>query len=258
MGGVGEEPGTAAEAADGVGAGTPPLPPEHPPPMPGPLLLRQRWSDVVFLHWPVDPARVAPLLPPGTRPDLLDGVAHAGLVAFRIPVNSVAGAVPVGGFDEVNIRVYSVDRYGRRGVVFLSMDANAAHAVAAARALTGLSYMWSDISLVRGDGGLRSGAVRRRVPGRASGRWAVRIGERLERPGPLERFLTARWGLHTRHLGRTWWLRTHHRPWELYRAGFLHYEGDLLGAVGLSPLTERPVSALWSPGTDAGFTASLV
>ena len=242
----------------GAAAGVPELPPDSPPVRSGAVLLRQRWSDVVFLHWPVDPARVAPLLPAGTRPDLFRGTAHAGLVAFRMPVNSVAGAVPVGGFDEVNVRVYSVDRHGRRGVVFLSMDADAAHAVAAARVLTGLPYMWSDISLVRGRDGLRAGAVRRRAPGRARGRWAVRAGGPLERPDPLEHFLTARWGLHTRHLGRTWWLRADHRPWPLHRAEFLHYEGDLLGAAGLEPLTERPVSALWSPGTDTGFTVLLV
>ena len=29
--------------------------------------LVQRWHDLAFLHWPVDPAVVAPLLPPGTR-----------------------------------------------------------------------------------------------------------------------------------------------------------------------------------------------
>ncbi|MFL1428710.1 MULTISPECIES: YqjF family protein [unclassified Nocardiopsis] len=241
----------------GAAAEVPELPPESPRVRPRPVLLRQRWSDVVFLHWPVDPAQVAPLLPAGTRPDLLGGVAHAGLVAFRMPVNAAAG-VPLGGFDEVNVRVYSVDRHGRRGVVFLSMDADAAHAVVAARALTGLPYMWSDISLVRGREGVRAGAVRRRAPGGARGRWAVRAGEPLEHPGPLEHFLTARWGLHTRHLGRTWWLRADHRPWPLHRAEFLHYEGDLLGAAGLTPLTERPVSALWSPGTDTGFTVSLV
>ncbi|MFV2094500.1 DUF2071 domain-containing protein [Micromonospora sp. LOL_014] len=45
---------------------------EMPPPepvtvtAPRPVLV-QGWHDLAFLHWPVDPAVVAPLLPPGTR-----------------------------------------------------------------------------------------------------------------------------------------------------------------------------------------------
>ncbi|MFD0525076.1 DUF2071 domain-containing protein [Paractinoplanes durhamensis] len=31
-------------------------------------ILGQRWLDLTFLHWPADPATVAPLLPPGTSP----------------------------------------------------------------------------------------------------------------------------------------------------------------------------------------------
>ncbi|MCU1570595.1 MAG: hypothetical protein JWR33_1336 [Naasia sp.] len=43
------------------------------PPLPGRPILGRRWSDVTFLHWRVDPARVAPLLPAGTRPDVFEG-----------------------------------------------------------------------------------------------------------------------------------------------------------------------------------------
>ena len=36
-------------------------------------MMTQRWCDAVFLHWAVDPPDVAPLLPPGVRPDVHDG-----------------------------------------------------------------------------------------------------------------------------------------------------------------------------------------
>ena len=45
----------------------------HAPALHRPRLLRQQWCDVAFLHWAVDPAAVAGLLPPGVRPDALDG-----------------------------------------------------------------------------------------------------------------------------------------------------------------------------------------
>ena len=219
-----------------------------PPPMPGPSLVRQSWVDVSFVHWAVDPAAVAPLLPEGTRPDTLDGVTYAGLVAFRVSSSLVAGAAPTGAFGEVNVRLYSVDDHGRRGAVFLTMDADSLPVVASARAVTGLPYLWSDVSLRRGPGGRRAGAVRRRLPGAARGSWSLRVGEALGEPGDVERFLTARWGSHTSHLGRTWWLQISHRPWPLHRAQLLHHDGDLLAAAGVEPMTREPSSVLWSPG----------
>lgn len=56
----------------------------RPPAAPMRPLLTQSWLDLAFLHWAVDPADVAPLLPPGTVPDTFDGVSYVGLVAFRM------------------------------------------------------------------------------------------------------------------------------------------------------------------------------
>lgn len=220
-------------------------------------MLRQGWQGVVFAHWPVPPGRVAPLLPPGVRPDVLDGTTYVGLVAFHVPHTRTA-SVPVGGFGEVNVRLYSIDRHGRRGVVFLSMDADAAHNVLAARTLTGLPYMWSDVSL-RSRGGVHAGAVRRRLPrGRAWGRWRFTVGEGVDRPSTLEHFVTARWGLHTRHVGTTWWIRVAHAPWPLSRVRSFAYAGDLLRAAGVHVDQRPPVSVLWSPGVDADVCPSLL
>jgi uncharacterized protein YqjF (DUF2071 family) len=116
------------------------------PPLRRPLLLRQRWCDLAFLHWAVDPAAVAGFFPPGARPDVLDGRTYVGLVPFRmVGAGPAAGpAVPwVGTFLETNVRLYSVDATGRRGVVFLSLDADRAPTVAAARSAFGLPYRWS-------------------------------------------------------------------------------------------------------------------
>lgn len=234
------------------------LPPVAPPPLTGPPLLRQDWRDTVFAHWRVPPEQVAPLLPERTRPDALDGVAHIGLVAFRALSATVAG-IPVGGFDEVNVRLYSVDAHGRQGVVFLSMDATSAHSVLAARTLVGLPYMWSDISLRSGGDGVYAGAVRRRWPwGGASGRWRAAVGERVSRESPLERFVTARWGLHLPRAGATWWIGVEHRPWPLYRVRSWEYEGNILESAGVHVDDRAPVSVLWSPGVNTSVCPSLI
>ena len=54
----------------------------------GPLrraqIMSQWWLDISFLHWRVDPDRIAPLLPEGTVPDVYDGGSWVGLIPFRM------------------------------------------------------------------------------------------------------------------------------------------------------------------------------
>ena len=58
--------------------------------------------------------------------------------------------------------------------------------------------------------------------------------------GPLERFLTARWGLHVAHLGRTWYVPNAHPPWPLRTAELLSLDDGLVTAAGLGDLARRP------------------
>jgi uncharacterized protein len=209
-----------------------------------PVLLRQALRDVAFLHWPLDPALAAPHLPPGTRPDVRDGVTYAGVVPLRM-ARIAPGRGPhvpyLGSFGEVNVRLYSVDRRGRHGVVFLRMDAGRLLPVLAARTALRLPYVWSHTHVQR-DGDRYEVTVGPR-------RIGLRIGAPVE-PGPLEVFLTARWGLHTRIAGRTVHLPLAHRPWGLQAAELTALEGDPLAAAGLPALPGPPVSVLFSSGVD--------
>src|SRR5215207_10246650 len=111
-----------------------------------PQIIRQEWRDLSFLHWAVEPADVAHFFPSGTRPDTLEGLTYIGLVPFRMVDTGFPQGPPVpwvGTFLETNIRLYSVDSTGRRGVVFLSLDADRLAVVAAARSAFGLPYRWA-------------------------------------------------------------------------------------------------------------------
>ena len=128
-----------------------PVTPTAPRPA-GRVLFTQGWRDVAFLHWAVDPARVAPLLPPGTRPDEHDGATYVGLVPFRmrrIGLLGTPGLPWVGSFLETNVRLYSVDEQGRRGVVFASLDAERLLPVLAARWVAGLPYLAARMRFAR-------------------------------------------------------------------------------------------------------------
>ena len=54
------------------------------PAVTGPVLMNQDWRDLTYLHWAVEPELVADRMPPGVRPDELDGLTYVGLVLFRM------------------------------------------------------------------------------------------------------------------------------------------------------------------------------
>ena len=232
--------------------------PVHPlaPALPGRSLTAQRWDNLTFLHWPVAPGAIAHLFPPGVRPDVIDEVSYVGLVPFEMH-GAGPGRVPVryfGRFCETNVRLYSVDDEDRHGIVFVTLDASRLATVLLARLSLGLPYAWSAMS-ARRDADVITYRSRRRWPGRARGARAlvsVRPLERVE-PEPVEIWLTARWGLHTRVAGRSIWLPNHHDRWPPHRAEVLGIDADLVRACGIAIDPDRMLRPLWSPGVRTIF-----
>ncbi|MET9118670.1 DUF2071 domain-containing protein [Streptomyces longwoodensis] len=219
------------------------------------VLFRQRWRDLVFLHWPADPFEVARLLPPGTVPDLHQGRAYVGLVFFRMDDLAFGPTPPLpylGSFGEVNVRLYSRDAAGRRGVVFRSLDCDRLLPVLTARGAFGLPYRWSRIRSAWFDGRLVY-RTSRRGGERAGARVWLDVEDEPVTAGPLEEFLTQRWGLHERFLGRTYYLPTAHPAWTFRRCSLLGWEDDLVAAAGLSRPQGEPVSVLYAPGLPVRF-----
>ncbi|HWG23955.1 DUF2071 domain-containing protein [Actinospica sp.] len=235
---------------------TEPISPEPPSDI-GRTLLTQSWLDLALLHWEIDPDLVSGLLPAGTSPDVLDGRTYVGLIAFRmhrVGWLGLPGVPYFGTFPETNVRLYSVDGHGRRGVVFRSLDASRLLPVVIARAGFRLPYLWARMS-IRREGAVLNYECRRRWPGPRGARSAlsIRIGERIEEPSELEHFVTARWGLHNDWFGRPLYLPNAHPRWPLYRADVLNCDDELVRAAGLPAPTAAPVSVLYSPGVQVRF-----
>ncbi|SFT95217.1 YqjF family protein [Arthrobacter sp. ov118] len=244
------------------------------PDLPAPVIMDQRWIHAVFLHWRIPEPVAASFMPRGVVPDNFDGSAWVGLIGFRMRDAGLGrgpGVPYFGSFIEVNVRLYSREPDGTRGVVFLTLDASRLAPVLAARA-AGIPYVWSRTSFV-GDGEL-PGLVRPRVVGpsvvrpdavppsagfsvrrfRGGARSDFTVGPEfdVEATDPLSIHLTARFGLHSRFRGKTVYIPNAHSAWPLYPAHLIHLDDQLISAAGIE-IAGPPESVLFSPGVHTQF-----
>jgi uncharacterized protein YqjF (DUF2071 family) len=195
-------------------------------------------------------------MPPGVRPDTLDGVTYVGLIPFRMVGAGIAHgpAIPyLGSFLETNVRLYSVDQTGRRGIVFLSLDCDRAAVVVGARTTFGLPYRWARMRY-QASGDVHSYDARLRRAGERTGSHVVVRAGRRRQSTELDDFLSARWGLHVRWWGRTLYVPNHHEVWPVHDAEVLALEDGLVAAAGFPRLAARPPDHVaFSPGVRTVF-----
>ncbi len=201
---------------------------------------------------------------------MFDGSSWIGLIGFRMVDLGFGplGRVPYfGSFLETNVRLYSVDSLGRRGVVFLSLEATRLMS----RQWPRIPYTWSKMSMERdgaaaaGTEPLRAGeqliyVARRRwpAPRGARSRITVEVGETIQNSSERGAFLTARWGLHTRTLtGRARYLPNAHRAWTLREATVLELDDEPIAATGLPQPSGPPESVLVTDGVPVLFGGPL-
>jgi uncharacterized protein YqjF (DUF2071 family) len=205
---------------------TPVLETSHRPwPKPGtPWRLRQRWSRLLFAHWPIPAATIQSKLPAGLRVDTLDGTGWLGVVPFtmdRVRFRTLGQRslrVPTAHrFPELNLRTYVLGPDGRAGVYFFSLDAGSLLAVLGARIAFGLPYFWATMQ-ERLEGDTIHYRSRRLHGPPASFAARYRSLGQTAPDDDLRRFLTERYALFVRRFGGVQVGEIHHRPWQLEQA----------------------------------------
>ncbi len=189
-----------------------------------PWIMAQTWEDLLFLHWPVPRAALQTLLPGSLEVDTFHGSAWLTLTPLRVSGLRLRGlpAFPgVSSFPEINVRTY-VTVEDRPGVVFFSLDAGSALAVAAARLWYLLPYFRATCSAVRADGRFRVES-RRPAPVSPPAELAVEYypsgNVAPATSGSLEWWLTERYCLYAFDAdGAVYRAEIHHRPWPLQSA----------------------------------------
>jgi uncharacterized protein YqjF (DUF2071 family) len=123
-----------------------------PRPLPaGRWLMRQRWNDLLFVHWRVPASSIAPLLPEGLLVDTFQSSAWLGAMPFwmdRIKVRGVPTIPGARSFPDLILRTYvREERTETPGVFSLSLDSSNLLAVAAGRAFFHLPYHLAEMRI---------------------------------------------------------------------------------------------------------------
>ena len=225
-------------------------------------VMRQKWRDLLFIHWPFPPEVLRAFIAPQLELDLFDGTAYVGLVPFTMTGVRPAGLPSVWGlssFHETNVRTYVRLANSAPGVWFFSLDAANSIAVRLARRLFHLPYHHARMFLGREHAPhatdpatiLYTGV--RRWPGPLPASYAIRasIGgtPRPAQPGTIEHFLVERYLLYTVWKDRLYRCRVHHAPYPLQSANIHSIDETLLAAAELDrPAT--PAIAHFASGVD--------
>jgi uncharacterized protein len=211
-----------------------------------PWVMRQKWHDLLFMHWPIAEQELRPLIPPALDLETLHGTAWVGVVPFHMSGIRLRGlpAIPgLSAFPELNVRTYV--RSGEKpGVWFFGLEAASAIAVSAARRWFHLPYFRARMSVEKIGDAIRyeSHRTHSAVP-EAGFRATYRpTGEifRAQR-GTLEYFLTERYCLYAAAGDRIFRGEIDHLPWPLQPAEVEVENNTMAASNGITLPNAKPL-----------------
>jgi uncharacterized protein len=187
-----------------------------------PWIMAQRWSDLLFAHWPVTVEILRQAVPEVLPLETFEGSAWISIASFylsHLRPHWLPAPPVLAEFPELNLRTY-VSLGGKPGVYFFSLDAGSALAVAAARALYHLPYFRADMRVRRDTGGVVSYVSRRTDrrgrPAEFRARYRPVGPVQRSAPGSIDHWLSERYCLYAVDgASRVYRADIHHRPWPL-------------------------------------------
>jgi uncharacterized protein YqjF (DUF2071 family) len=224
-------------------------------------IMYQQWRDLLFLHWPMDPELIAKKIPCDLRIDTHNGMAWVGIVPFsmrNVRPRFLPAISAISNFEELNLRTYVIDRYGRPGVWFFSLDSSDKFATWIAKKFFHLPYANAKINRQKLNSVVDYTAQRlkrKKLDQRQSFKWETTEDLKTAEPGSLEFFLLERYRLFAQTPGddTLYTGRVHHKPYQYAKVNLSAYSKRLFSLNKL-PLPEGPpVSAIASPGADVSL-----
>ncbi|HEX2227291.1 MAG TPA: DUF2071 domain-containing protein [Candidatus Binatia bacterium] len=208
-----------------------------------PWVMSMRWHDLLFLHWPVRPDILRPLIPAQVELETFDGWSWIGIVPFYMTgVRPRYVPLPL-AFAELNVRTY-VNSRGRSGVWFFSLDAANWLAVRVARWF-GLPYYNARIPIdLRGNAiHYQSSRVHKKTqPAEFAASYKPVGAVYQAAPQTLDHWLTERYSLYGAiDNGEIVYGEIHHRPWPLQPAEVELHTNTMTQPLGIDLATDKPL-----------------
>jgi uncharacterized protein YqjF (DUF2071 family) len=203
-----------------------------------------RWHDLLFLHWPVRPAVIRPLIPSLLEIDTFDGRCWIGVVPFRM-TGVRPRFVPLSfAFPELNVRTY-VKSPGGSGVWFFSLDAGSWISVRAAKWL-GLPYYDARMTVELDQDVVYYKSVRlneKAAPAEFDASYKPTAAVYHSVPGTLDHWLTERYCLYGARDGhQPVYGDIHHAPWPLQPAEVEVRTNTMTKPIGIDLPDTKPMS----------------
>ncbi len=232
------------------------------------IFLTAEWRNLIIVSYHVPPALLAPHLPHGLEPELIDGAPTVSLVAFEFRNTRVFG-VPWPGFvnfPEWNLRFYvkTQERTPRRGVVFIREFVQSRLIAQMARSIYNEPYSVASFQHATQIAG-----------GKATSRYTIRVGHSdytleatasnrltVPAPGSIANLLKEQiWGFGRRRDGRTLCYEVRHPEWRVYDAAQVRVDVDwarLYGPTWDAMQGVQPFSVMLAEGSPITVAAATV
>ena len=210
----------------------------------GSPVMHQTWENLLFMHWPIDPTLLRPLIPQPLEIETFEGKAWIGITPFSLThLHSIPGPeVPgLNSFLELNVRTY-VHHNGVPGIWFFSLDASKIIPVLAARLFYSLPYVKASMEMKEENGAFIFSSRREgNFPAEFDAMWKPGIPLRMPALESLTFFLVERYCLYSADDSHLYRARVYHAPWSLRDAELLSFRSTLLTSHGLAEPTGAPL-----------------
>lgn len=223
-------------------------------------IMRQTWSNLLFLHWPIPPETLRPHIPSSLQIDTFDRSAWLGVVVFVMEGIYPRGLSSVSltpKFSEVNVRTY-VQCDGKPGVYFMSLDVDDWASYTIAKRWYRLSYHPAQISIQKEGQTFHYESIRKgktNTPITCKGTYTPLSDVYFPEKGTLDHWLTERYCLYsTDNKANIYCGEIHHRPWPLQKAEteicmntlFSPFNFDLTGIKPISHFSKGIDTLIWN------------
>ncbi|MFC5558198.1 YqjF family protein [Ureibacillus thermophilus] len=207
-----------------------------------PWMMKQIWSDILFLHYPVKKEKIEILLPPKIQLDTYEGQAWITIVPYVIKSIGVRGLpfIPLGrGIPGINVRTY-VKMGEKPGIYFLKLALPQKLTAMMAKYLFHLPYISMDLSFEKTEKMIQFESKTNPLP--FTCQYRVLPASSPIKKETLEEWLLERYCFYTTNTkGKVIRCDIIHEPWFIHKVELVGIENGILSTFHIQSESTHPL-----------------